>query len=100
MIKPRQLHCKGHTIKHGFFFACSHPTSGSFIRPHKANRGKSLMTALQDRYGKVEDESGGIHEEEMYVVGSNQKITVVEVVGAKLINKLQRYILVLLLFFL
>nr|KAF6302633.1 tubulin folding cofactor E [Pipistrellus kuhlii] len=32
------------------YFKCSHPTGGSFIRPHKANFGVDFLTALRARY--------------------------------------------------
>ena len=48
------------------------------------------MSALEDRYGKIEDESAGVIEEEMFVVGKNQTQTAVEFVGAKKVNTRQR----------
>ena len=66
-----------------------HPTSGSFLRPQKANGGVSFISALRDRYGLVEEEGGGVREEDMYVKG-NKQTTFVEMVGAEKLNKQQR----------
>ena len=71
--------------------SCSHPTSGTFIRPKKANLGVGFMTALQERYGKIEDENAGVIQEEMWVKGKNKQMTSVEVVGAQYVNLQQRW---------
>ena len=67
-----------------------HPKSGSFIREKKANFGVPFMNAVQDRYGKIEDENAGVITEELFVVDEQNKQTVVEMVGARKVNDLQR----------
>lgn len=48
------------------------------------------MEALKDRYGKAEDENAGVITEDLYVVGAQNKQTVVEMVGARKVNDQQR----------
>lgn len=36
---------------------CSHPTSGSFVRPGKVQFGKDAVTAITSRYGRKETDS-------------------------------------------
>ena len=67
------------------------PTSGSFVRRNKVSVGVTFFEALQDRYGRIEDDDAGVIQEDMFVVGKNQQTTHVEVVGAKKINSKQRY---------
>ena len=67
-----------------------HPKSGSFLRPKKTNLGVPLMAAVEDRYGRVEDENAGVITDDLYVVGGKNKQTVVEMVGARKVNDLQR----------
>ncbi|XP_013395926.1 tubulin-specific chaperone E-like [Lingula anatina] len=67
------------------YFTATHPTSGSFLRPKKADFGISMYAALSERYGIVEDEHAGVILEEMYVQGKGKQ-TVVEVVGARKVN--------------
>ena len=64
-------------------------TSGSFVRAKKVNLGVTFMEALQERYGRTEDENAGVVEEELYVVGKGKQTTV-EMVGAKSVNLKQR----------
>ncbi len=68
---------------------CREPTSGSFVRPKKVNTGVLFLHALQERYGRIDDESAGVVEEELFVVGKG-KMTTVEMVGAKSVNLKQR----------
>ncbi|KAL4239116.1 hypothetical protein ACF0H5_003818 [Mactra antiquata] len=75
---------EGHT-----YFKTKHPKSGSFIRPKKANFGISFMSAVNDRYGRTEDENAGVITEDLYVVDAYNKTTVVEMVGARKVNELQ-----------
>ncbi|XP_052768740.1 tubulin-specific chaperone E-like isoform X1 [Mya arenaria] len=75
---------EGHT-----FFTTRHPKSGSFIRPKKANFGVSFMSAVCDRYGRIEDENAGVITDDLYVVGGKNQQTVVEMVGARKVNDLQ-----------
>ena len=49
------------------------------------------MAAVRDRYGKIEDENAGVITEDLYVVGGKKQTTVVEMVGARKVNDLQRY---------
>lgn len=70
------------------YFKTRHPASGSFIRPKKANFGMPFISAVEDRYGKVEDENAGVEVDELFVVGG-KKQTVVEMVGARKVNDLQ-----------
>jgi hypothetical protein len=67
-----------------------HPKSGSFIREKKANFGVPFMNAVKDRYGKIDDENAGVITEELFVVDEQNKQTVVEMVGARKVNDLQR----------
>lgn len=45
----------------------SHPTGGSFIRPHKANFGVDFLTALRDRY---EDEPEDDAKKQIVTIGN------------------------------
>ena len=47
------------------------------------------MQEVNERYGKTNDEMGGIIQEDMFVVGKG-KLTTVEVVGAQKVNLKQR----------
>ena len=71
------------------YYFSSEPGAGSFVRAQKVNFGVSLLQAIKERYGLVEDENAGINPEDMYVYGKNQQ-TVVEVVGARSVNLQQR----------
>ena len=71
------------------FLFFSSPKSGSFLR--KANLGVSLMAAIRDRYGKIDDEHAGVITDDLFVVGAKNKQTIVEMVGARKVNDLQRY---------
>ena len=48
------------------------------------------MEALHERYGRIEEENAGVNEEDMFVIGLNQK-TFVDFVGATKINLRQWY---------
>ncbi|CAH1792652.1 unnamed protein product [Owenia fusiformis] len=82
--QERGKHNGTHEGRH--YFNTKHPTSGSFLREKKANFGVSLFEAVKERYGRIEDESAGIIEEEMFVKGEGNQVTTVEVVGAQSIN--------------
>ncbi|XP_062606244.1 tubulin-specific chaperone E-like [Saccostrea cucullata] len=71
------------------YFTTRHPKSGSFLRGKKLDLGINCFEAIVDRYGKQEDHNAGVITEELFVVGSNQKKTVVEMVGAKKVNEQQ-----------
>ena len=71
--------------------SCRHSTSGSFVRQSKVNAGVTFLEALQDRYGRIDDEDAGVIQEEMFVIGKNQQKTRVEIVGAKKVNSQQRF---------
>ena len=71
------------------FFYYREATSGSFVRAKKVNLGVTFLEALQERYGRIEDENAGVVEEELYVVGKGKQ-TAVEMVGAKSVNLKQR----------
>ncbi|KAK3092781.1 hypothetical protein FSP39_007152 [Pinctada imbricata] len=68
------------------YFTTSTPKSGSFVRPKKVNGGVSCYMAIKDRYGKQEEENAGVIADELYVVDSKKKKTIVEMVGAEFIN--------------
>ena len=68
----------------------SHPTSGSFLRPRKANFGVALMRALNERYGIIDSQLADQIHNDMFVVGHKQRTTV-EVVGIERLNKQQRW---------
>ena len=70
----------------------SHPTSGSFLRPQKANFGIKFSEAMQERYGLIDDVDAGVVKEDMYVLGKKQQKTTVEIVGAQSVNKIQRWL--------
>lgn len=61
----------------------SHPTGGSFIRPHKANFGVDFLTALRDRY---EDEPEDDAKKQIVTIGSIP----VETIGFGSVIKKQR----------
>lgn len=71
------------------YFSARHPTSGSFVRGKKLDLGINCFDAVVDRYGKIDDPNAGVITEELFVVGSNQKKTVVQMVGAKSVNEKQ-----------
>lgn len=61
----------------------SHPTGGSFIRPHKANFGVDFLTALRDRY---EDEPEDDTKKQIVTIGNIP----VEAIGFGSVIKKQR----------
>ncbi|XP_072035122.1 tubulin-specific chaperone E-like isoform X2 [Amphiura filiformis] len=71
------------------YFQCRSATSGSFLRPKKADFGIDLTKALSDRYVPDDLETGGIDTSTMYVQDEKNKVTVVEMVGASMIAKKQ-----------
>ncbi|KAI0220594.1 Tubulin-specific chaperone E [Lamellibrachia satsuma] len=70
------------------YFSTSHPTSGSFLRPRKANLGIPFMQALKERYGIIDADLADRIHKDMFVVGHGQRTTV-EVVGIERLNKQQ-----------
>ena len=46
--------------------------------------------AIKDRYGKSDEENAGVISDELYVVDSKKKRTIVEMVGAESVNLKQR----------
>lgn len=66
----------------------SKPNSGSFIKPKRANLGCSFVTALQERYGSVDDPN----QDTMFVTGANNQLTKVEMIGVDKIGELQRLV--------
>ncbi|XP_041353725.1 tubulin-specific chaperone E-like [Gigantopelta aegis] len=68
------------------YFTTKHATSGSFVRPKKVELGVTCFAALKDKYGRINEKNAGVDVEELYVTGSNNQITVVEMVGAEKIN--------------
>ena len=75
-----------------FTIFSSGPTSGSFLRPAKTNLGISLTAAINDRYGLIDDENAGVITEDLFVMGAGNQQTIVEMVGAKKVNELQRFV--------
>ncbi|XP_071079244.1 tubulin-specific chaperone E-like [Haliotis cracherodii] len=71
------------------YFETRNPKSGSFLRPKKAEFGVSCFEALRDRYGLIEGEDAGVVTDELFILGTNKKATVVEMVGAKQVNQRQ-----------
>ncbi|CAD5125689.1 DgyrCDS13896 [Dimorphilus gyrociliatus] len=67
-----------------FYFKTHIPNAGSFVRPRLAHTGNSLMTALNERYGIVEN--GGV-DKDLSVRGSRGRETAVEMVGAEKVNQ-------------
>lgn len=76
-------------------FACSHPTSGSFVRPNKVNFGKSFIEALHDRYGKIEGHTAGLDEKEVAEMKKSLNAPLLEFVGFDKVNSKQRYVIIL-----
>ncbi|XP_033735723.1 tubulin-specific chaperone E-like [Pecten maximus] len=72
-----------------YYFSTEHPTGGSFVRPKKVKMGVSFYNAFQDRYGEEQGEEAGVITAELFVLDNNKKKTVVEMVGAKSVNKKQ-----------
>jgi len=48
------------------------------------------MCAVRSRYGRIEEDNAGVITEELYVKGAKNQQTVVEMVGARKVNDLQR----------
>lgn len=48
------------------------------------------MTAMVSRYGKIEEENAGVITEELFVCGTKNQQTIVEMVGARKVNDKQR----------
>ncbi|GFN82844.1 tubulin-specific chaperone e-like [Plakobranchus ocellatus] len=69
------------------YFQTSHPKSGSFIRPNKAEGGITAIQAVKDRYGLKQN--AGVDSEELFVLDQYLQQTQVEMVGARKINLLQ-----------
>ena len=59
------------------------------MRPKKVDLGLTLMAAIRERYGLLDDDAAGVLTDEMFVRGNKQRTTV-EVVGAKSVNLHQR----------
>ncbi len=58
----------------------------------KVDSSKSLMKGkIFFRYGRLDDESAGVIEEELFVMGRGKQTTV-EMVGAKSVNIKQRFV--------
>lgn len=66
-----------------------HPTSGSFIRPGKANFGISCPEAIKVRYGYIDDELAGIDRDSIASVQKSINAPFVEMVGFSKVNKKQ-----------
>ncbi|XP_058793818.1 tubulin-specific chaperone E [Phymastichus coffea] len=71
------------------YFQTWHLTSGSFIRPGKANFGISCPEAIKVRYGFVDDELAGIDRETIASVQKSLNAPFVEMVGFSKVNKKQ-----------
>ncbi|XP_011503060.1 PREDICTED: tubulin-specific chaperone E [Ceratosolen solmsi marchali] len=71
------------------YYETWHPTSGSFIRPIKANFGISCSEAIKIRYGFVDDELAGIDRNSIASVQKTLKAPFVEMVGFSKVNKKQ-----------
>lgn len=71
------------------YFKARYPTSGSFIRPGKANVGVSIVQAIMERYGLVDDLNVGIDVQSIAQVQKEIKAKFFEIVGAEKLNKKQ-----------
>ncbi|KAL8623864.1 hypothetical protein ACOMHN_002192 [Nucella lapillus] len=71
------------------YFQTSHPKSGSFVRPKKITLGQDCVAAIQSRYGLQQGGDAGVDTEELFVLDSDNRATVVEMVGAHKINQRQ-----------
>ncbi|XP_029449707.1 tubulin-specific chaperone E isoform X2 [Rhinatrema bivittatum] len=67
------------------YFACSHPTGGSFVRPKKVRFGVDFVTAVKKRYGFEDEHSEEDDEAEAIVMGRKT----VELVGFQHIQEKQ-----------
>lgn len=76
-------------MKYKYIYICRHSTSGSFIRPGKANFGISCPEAIKVRYGFVDDELAGIDRDSIASVQKSINAPFVEMVGFSKVNKKQ-----------
>lgn len=65
-------------------------TSGSFVREKLMHPAVTCVEAINDKYGKVDDELAGVIEDQAYLTQGDGGFIKVEVVGMKSINDLQR----------
>ncbi|KAK6622615.1 hypothetical protein RUM43_008457 [Polyplax serrata] len=72
------------------YFQASYPTSGSFVRPSKVKIGKSVIEAIEERYGVMTDPNIGLDQETILQLQRNIKATFFEVVGVSKLNQIQR----------
>lgn len=65
--------------------------SGSFVKLKLLKARMTCREAVEDKYGRIEDEDMGIDESEAYLPGSTNmgRAVNIEVVGMKKINDLQ-----------
>ena len=52
--------------------------------------GKDCLQAIEDRYGMQQDGDAGVDTQELYVLDADNRVTVVEMVGAQKVNQRQR----------
>ncbi|KAL7293924.1 hypothetical protein TKK_0012654 [Trichogramma kaykai] len=71
------------------YFETWHRTSGSFIRPAKANCGFSCPEVIKSRYGFVDDELAGIDRDTIASVQKSFNAPFVEMVGFSEVNRKQ-----------
>lgn len=75
-----------------FMLHHSHPKSGSFVRPSKVDGGITAVRAVNERYGLKNDAEAGVNKDELFVLDQFLNPIVVEMVGAKKVNMLQRLV--------
>lgn len=71
------------------YFDTSTPTSGSFVRPHKVDRGQSIAQGIRLRYGEVEGDTAGVDKEELAELRKEMNAPFLEVVGFDKVNQRQ-----------
>ncbi len=82
----RGRHDGSHEGKRVFF--TRHPTSGSFVRPHKLSKGVSLASAIRTKYGRMDCEGADV-QKVLSDVKNSLGAAFVQVVGFNAVNQRQ-----------
>jgi hypothetical protein len=71
---------------------CRGPTSGSFVRPKKANLGVAILTAIERRYAysKTKEAQADPTETDMSLMGTDNTVIPVKMIGAEKTEQKQR----------
>ncbi|XP_063216134.1 tubulin-specific chaperone E isoform X2 [Bacillus rossius redtenbacheri] len=73
------------------YFQTRHPTSGSFVRPHKVSLGQPITCAIIERYGAVEGDMAGVNKDNLESLKHEIKARFIEMVGFDKVNKQQSH---------